>query len=466
MAYVRKRGNQLAIVHGERNTITGKVEQRILFTIYSKPEAKEIIGKGDPNSPHYFMTLLSDKYPTIKLNWRNIRKSIEDQMHILPSKHEYRMSRLQGRFRSEFHSFFKQICLTDPQHLIAAATLIQENQFELEFLNELIEWRLYTREQNENQFNQDNDFYWRYSLRGNKAPPEVEEMAEKYYSEREYEKAKAIFTILTKCFEDYAEGYNYLGLIALEEFRLDDAIDLFEKTAKIGRTAFSKRISRDLYWMHLSTRPYMRGMRNLAQTLNQAGRFDEALKLWDQMEKEWGRDNTSIYHRSIIALNTQDWEQASELALLQQKIFPSQSFIAAFALFELGKQIEAATAFLHGQLNRPFAARWLFGKRTKIVPTEFLSIEDYNNGIEIDRSLIGYWAIQKRNSKKFFKALYNDPHIVALRTKIKSLRKEADEKRSMGELNVFNNVHLMETPEFAQQEVGKIAFLESPDASK
>ena len=46
MAYVRRRGNQLAIVHGERQQGTGKVNQRILFTLYSKAEALEVLGRG------------------------------------------------------------------------------------------------------------------------------------------------------------------------------------------------------------------------------------------------------------------------------------------------------------------------------------------------------------------------------------------------------------------------------------
>lgn len=42
MPYVRVRGNQLAIVHGERAPGTQNVQQRILATIYSKPEALAI----------------------------------------------------------------------------------------------------------------------------------------------------------------------------------------------------------------------------------------------------------------------------------------------------------------------------------------------------------------------------------------------------------------------------------------
>ena len=43
MAYVRRRGNQLAFVHGERERNTGKVQQRILFALYSGQPAKRIL---------------------------------------------------------------------------------------------------------------------------------------------------------------------------------------------------------------------------------------------------------------------------------------------------------------------------------------------------------------------------------------------------------------------------------------
>ncbi len=58
MAYVRQRGNQIAIVHGERDTEGGKVQQRILFTIYSKAEALKITGRKDKASARYFQDLL------------------------------------------------------------------------------------------------------------------------------------------------------------------------------------------------------------------------------------------------------------------------------------------------------------------------------------------------------------------------------------------------------------------------
>jgi hypothetical protein len=46
MAYVRRRGNQLAIVQGQREPGTGKVQQHVLFALYSKAEALEAVGRG------------------------------------------------------------------------------------------------------------------------------------------------------------------------------------------------------------------------------------------------------------------------------------------------------------------------------------------------------------------------------------------------------------------------------------
>lgn len=46
MPYVRLRGNQILIVHGEREPGTGEVEQRILFTLKAEAEARKAAGSG------------------------------------------------------------------------------------------------------------------------------------------------------------------------------------------------------------------------------------------------------------------------------------------------------------------------------------------------------------------------------------------------------------------------------------
>lgn len=86
MAYVRRKGNQLTIVHGERNPGTGKVEQRVLFTLYSKAEALKAIGRSsnENRGAYGFRSLLEHEYPGIRLNWDKIRQGIEDNINYLP----------------------------------------------------------------------------------------------------------------------------------------------------------------------------------------------------------------------------------------------------------------------------------------------------------------------------------------------------------------------------------------------
>ena len=181
MAYVRQRGNQIAIVHGERDPEAGKVQQRILFTIYSKAEALKIIGRKDKANARYFQDLLTHEYPGIRFDWNKINTAIEANLNILPDLYNYKAERLQARFRDDLCAFTRQLILTDPQELFSAAQLIRKIQHELEYLSELIQWRLDMRRQEQNEWNTDNQFYWRNLLQGNKVPPEAEEYAADYY---------------------------------------------------------------------------------------------------------------------------------------------------------------------------------------------------------------------------------------------------------------------------------------------
>lgn len=459
MAYVRRHGNQLAIVHGERDSETGKVNQQILFVIYSKKEARVILGEESlPNTP-YFEVLLGDQYPGIHFNWKKIRKAISENVDFLPDIHEYKRARLQNRFRADLRNFAKQLILTDPQDLLASANLISGHQFELEFLQHLIEWRLKTREQKESQWNQDNEFFWRYALRGADVPPGIEEMAETHFNHREFDKAESIFQLLIECFEDYAEGYNYLGLICLEQFKLEDAIDHFQKCVELGRRRFPKRIARDLYWGHLSTRPYMRGKRNLAQTLNQMCRYDDALELWDQMEAEWGVDTWSSWHRAIIYLNKRQWSQTLQLADVLRVDDAAQSIVASLAYFEVGKLKDALEAFIHAAANLPLATKMLFGKRNKKLPTSFMHIEDHNAGVALGRSLVGFWSQQSPASKRFYKKLIDDPRISSIILEAETLDQEIDQERRVGERKAFDRLHQIQSLDYASTQAEKLIDL-------
>jgi hypothetical protein len=98
MAYVRRRGNQVAIVHGERDPETGQVDQRILFTLYSKAEILEALGRGADGRRERFQRLLEGEHPGICFNWRAIRKALAENKEFLPDLYEYKTTRVNAAF--------------------------------------------------------------------------------------------------------------------------------------------------------------------------------------------------------------------------------------------------------------------------------------------------------------------------------------------------------------------------------
>jgi hypothetical protein len=147
MAYVRVRGNQLALVHGEREPGTGRVQQRILFTIYSKAEALEILGRGSSGGAGRFQGLLQQEYPELVFNWKKVRGDIEKNLALLPDRYEYAGERLEHRFRKDLCAFTRTLIQADPQELLPAAQVIRRHRHELEYLADLIHWRIKLREQ-------------------------------------------------------------------------------------------------------------------------------------------------------------------------------------------------------------------------------------------------------------------------------------------------------------------------------
>lgn len=455
MAYVRKRGKQLVIVQGGRDPEDGKVQQRILFTIYSKAEALRILGRSNGGGAAQFQFMLEHQYPDMKFNWNKLHAAILDNMHVLPDLYEYKKTRLRSQFRKDLCSFARQLMLADPQDLVAAGDLIQEHRVELEYVAELIQWRLKLRKQEPNQWNQDNPFYWRYTLQGAGVPPDVEEHVADFYDRGEYDQAEVLFRLLTDCFDDYPEGYNYLGLISLHHEKLEEAMGRFQKTVELGRKRFPKKIARSRYWKDHSTRPYMRGLMNLTLTLNRAGRYQEALLFCDRLEKECGDEFSPASYRAMIYLNTGRWQEAADSALKLHRVDPSESLVAAFALHELGRTEDALASFLHGALNFPRAARMLSGARTKS-PKNHDEAEDHNTGVEIDRNLAEFLRGRGRRSRRFFRRVLSEPQVTSLLDEMEKVKERWHDQHRSGDREAFDRMRHMQRPDFATQEARKI----------
>lgn len=120
MPYLRSRGSQLVIVHGERRPRNPNVQQRILFTIYSKAEALEILGRG--NGGH-FELLLQNQNPELRFNWKKIKKDIENHLALLPETYEHGGARLL-QFRKDLRALLSATMLAG---LSASPALAQTN---------------------------------------------------------------------------------------------------------------------------------------------------------------------------------------------------------------------------------------------------------------------------------------------------------------------------------------------------
>lgn len=461
MAYVRRRGNQLAIVHGAREPGSGSVQQRMLFTLYSKAEAIEVLGRGTKGAAERFRDLLQRQHPDVTFDWKKIRRAIEAQLDLLPEVYDYRSQRLRARFRDDLRAFARQLILVDPQDLVSSAEVVREHHYELEYLSELIEWRLRTRDQTENTWNADNAFYWRSALQGRQVPPDTEEHAAGLYERGDYDRAEAVFRLLVECFDAYAEGYNYLGLIAFKQRKLERAIDYFQKTIVVGRQLFPARIARSRYWRDHSTRPYMRGLRNLALTLNQAGRFAEALGICDQLEDECDDAITAAWQRATVYLNTAQWTPAAEAARRTVGLDTGGSFLFAFALFEIGEHEDALESFLHGALTYARAARMLAGEKVGRTPAVASSEEadDHNTGVSLARALHAFLARQSRPSRRFFRAIVRDARVAKLLDESVAVVRRWHAQHPTGEREAFDRMQRLRSRQFAQIEAGRLRDL-------
>lgn len=458
MPYVRTRGNQLVVVHGEREPGTGRVEQRILFTIYSKAETLEILGRGSSGGTARFQALLQREFPELDFNWKRIHLDIEKNLALLPDRYEYAGERVVQRFRKDLCGFTRTLIRADPQELLSAARVLQQHRRELEYLADLIHWRLKLRDQKPGEWNADNAFCWRFALQGRDVPPDTEEHAAGFYERGEYEKAEAIFRLLIDCFGDWAEGYNYLGLIAYEQHKLDQAAAHFEKTVQLGRKLFPVRFASKWYWRDHRTRPYIRGLRNLTLTLNEIGRYEEALKLCARLVVECADDLAAAAFQAAIFLNTGQWKPASDAAQRAGgEVNPSAGFVEALARFELGQTEESLALFLGAALHYPRAARMLVGLRTP-EPASADEARDHNAGVSTRRTLHAYLKRQSRGSKRFFTGLVSDPRVTRLLDESVTVVRRWQQDRS-ADRSVFDRMKLIQSRAFARSEAHKLRDL-------
>jgi tetratricopeptide (TPR) repeat protein len=412
MPFVRVRGNQLAILHGTRTADSGAVDQKTLFTFYSRAEAEAAVG------PRRFELeqILAERHPQVRFDWDKLWKAVGEQLDALPDAYDYG-DRSARRFEAGLHTFARELLVADPRTQPQAGALLQARRHELELVAWLIQWRLQTAAEADDLQGRD-EFHWRFEAPADGVPPDAEEHAVGLYERGRLTEADRAFRLFVACFPSYAEGHNYLGLIALEQGRLDDAVAEFRTTAEKGRRLFPKRIPKDDWWSDHATRPYMRGLRNLALTLNRLGRHEEALAVCDTLEQECHDDLTVDAFRASIFLNTGRYAEAGDRALRLVEIWPTELFVAGFALAEL-RDPRAPALMVRAVLHHPRAAQALLGLRVP-KPTFREEHEDDEAGRELRLNLAEWLRGRRRRGLVLLRAVWDTPAVRAAVTEIQT----------------------------------------------
>lgn len=454
MAFVRRHGNQLAIVHGIRDPETGKVGQHALFNFYTRKEATEALSEQGGT---LLRALVQNRYAGVRLDWPGIFEALRADLDFLPDKAPGAASHGHGRFHRDMLAFARQVVLTSPADLSSAGEIIEAHRLELGFLMDLVGRRLEAAGRRQESDLPD-PFGWRYRLHPSEVPPDVEEFAEGLYEEGEDREAIAAFTLLTEAFDNYAEGHNYLGLIALRAGRLDDAVAAFTKTTEVGRRLFPKRIRKDQWWSDLDTRPYIRGLCNLAIALNRAGRFDDAMDVTLRLERECGMVERAVALRGPIYLNQGRPGLASESGRRLERVFPSEGLVVAFGEYQMGHREKALRALFHAAMSFPFSARLVTGTKCPR-PKDWLEARDYNGGVDLLRDLDHYLRSRGRKARTFLRRIMGTPEMASFLDELLDARRKQEAERSTGGRAGFDREHEMKSDAFADHNSAWLADL-------
>lgn len=448
MAYVRQRGRQVLIVHGVRDPETRAVEQRILCTLYTREEAFDALGRRDPGTAESFRVLMEQHHPDLTFSWKRIRAAIARLLPVLPAGDA--KGAPSTDFRDALGSFTRELAAAVGGESPEAAEEAVRHRASLRALRELLDVAIAMEASEDAQVARPR---WSFASRAREVPMEVEERWSDAYDAVEDARAEAGFTLLTQAFAGYAEGHNYLGLIALRRDRPADAVAHFERTIEVARAQLPKRIAKDRWWSDHATRPYMRGLRNLALALNHAGRPADALAVCDRLETECHDRGSAEAHRATAFLLLGRWAKALAAARYNHQLSPSQSLLMAFAEYELGRTDEADARLLHATLNAPHTVAVVLGVRMA-TPSEGEEARGHNHGVTLLDTLRGYLVKRGAAARKHLAARFRSELFTRLRDELAAVERRWRDSRSAEDRSDFERMQVMKSPAFARRALG------------
>lgn len=449
MAYVRQRGRQVLIVHGVRDPETRAVEQRILCTLYTREEALDALGRRDPGTAESFRVEMEQRHPDLRFSWKRIRAAIARLLPVLPAG-DAGGAIPSTDFRDALGAFARELVAAVGGESPEAAKEAIRHRVALRALRELLDEAIAMEAPGEDAVARSR---WSFASRAREVPMEVEERWSDAYDALDDARAEAGFTLLTQAFAGYAEGHNYLGLIALRQDRPADAVAHFERTIAVARAQLPKRVGKDRWWSDHATRPYMRGLRNLALALNQAGRPADALAVCDRLETECHDRMSAEAHRATAFLLLGRWAKALAAARYNHQTDPSASLLVAFAAYELGRVDEADAWLLHATLNEPHAVAVVLGVRMA-APSTGEDAREHNAGVSMLDTLRGYLVKRGAAARKHIAARFRSERFTRLREELAAVEQRRLARRDPDDRSDHRRMQEMKTPEFARRALG------------
>lgn len=354
MAYVRRRGNQLSIVAGERDPASRKVEQRVLFTLYSRAEALAMLGRaGAPESARRFEELLERTHPGVRFDWPALRAAVAADLDHLPERYTARGERPDGALRAEVSALVRGL-FASPRGEVS-----QEERARLEVLRDLVAVRL-AHAAPEPRAADEAGAPFRFAAPA-EAPPEAEALAEGYLARGEVDRAEAAYATLAEAFPGSAGARVGLGRTALARGDGAAAAARFREAIEVARPRVPRRVKGDALQADPRGRPYARALEGLAVALVRSAAIEEARGAIDRLVAEVGDRPTASAARAALSMTTCDWGVAATHAGAAAAAEPAFHLLEAFAEHERGRPREAIAALLHGALAAPVTASRLTG---------------------------------------------------------------------------------------------------------
>lgn len=332
MPFVRRRGNQIAILQGFRDAETQKVKQHLLHSIRTRAEADAIVAR-DPEAEGLFgefRRLMECSYPSLQFDWERIRAEIGELRAELPESTATpapgdRLSRATVEFvRALVEEVPDEGCLA-----------------RLEVVSDLLRWAVDEREPD--------PFGWRAAFGAVTAPGALEVYSVAMRLRGEDAAAEQALRLMNDCYPDAPQSYLSLGELCIQQGQTTRAMEYLEQARRVTLGRLPPGLPRGQYLATHRARPWIEATTALAECHASRGDYDAALVLCDEARGH-GEDRTAGV-RAAIHLCREEWDEARCAAIDALQLDDRWSLVVALACAEGDEPIEALAWFTYSLLH-------------------------------------------------------------------------------------------------------------------